>query len=68
MYSSASMFGIDPTLEPMKSPRQKIKAFRLYFRHFGVERQFLREIGIDDKNFSVMAKKKKSLWRRCARI
>lgn len=52
-----NVFGIDPTLEPMVIARKSIEALSNFlFNILGLKRSF-KEIGIDDKNFSIMAKK-----------
>ena len=52
-----NVFGIDPTLEPMEIARQSIKALSGFLFDTLELKDSFTEIGIDDKNFSVMAKK-----------
>ncbi len=66
MYSSGvNVLALIRRWKPMKLPRQKaVKALPLLFG-LTPERKTIYGKRIDDKNFSVMAKKKKK-WRRCA--
>lgn len=52
-----NVFGIDPTLEPMEIARQSIKALSGFLFDTLELKHSFTEIGIDDKNFSIMARK-----------
>lgn len=52
-----NVFGIDASLPPMDVAKKSIALLsEFFFKTLGLKSSF-REIGIDDKNFAVMAKK-----------